>query len=196
MPRIYLKIAPHFTLEYRMSLVLLDRDGVINEDSPEYVRCPSDWLPIPGSLDAIARLNRVGYTVAICSNQSGVARGFLTVDDLFAIHETMRVALAGVGGHIDAIFCCTHAPDAGCSCRKPKPGLLMRAMKELNATPEQTTFVGDSLRDMQAALVAQCVPVLVRTGHGAEFESAARDAGVLHVFDDLAAATNWMIDRR
>jgi len=195
MPRNYLKIASHFTLEYRMSLVLLDRDGVINEDSPEYIRHPSQWSPIPGSLDAIARLNRTGSTVAICSNQSAVARGFMTIEDLDAIHETLRRALVEVGGHIDAIFCCTHAPDAHCSCRKPEPGLLLRAMRELGTTPERTTFVGDSLRDIQAAIAARCLPVLVRTGHGAEVESAARDAGVQYVFDDLAAAADWIIDR-
>lgn len=178
-----------------MSLVLLDRDGVINEESPEYIKRPSEWLPIPGSLDAIARLNRTGCTVAICSNQSAVARGFMTIDDLDAIHETMRVALAEAGGHIDAIFCCTHAPDAHCGCRKPEPGLLLRAMAELNATPERTTFVGDSLRDVHAAIAAGCLPVLVRTGHGAEFESAARALGVQYVFDDLAMATDWMIGR-
>jgi D-glycero-D-manno-heptose 1,7-bisphosphate phosphatase len=195
MPRNYLKIAPHLTLEYRMSLVLLDRDGVINEDSPEYIKRPSEWSPIPGSLDAIARLNRTGCTVAICSNQSAVARGLMTIEDLDAIHETMRVALAAVGGHIDAVFCCTHAPGARCRCRKPEPGLLLRAMKELNAMPERTTFVGDSLRDIHAAIAARCLPVLVRTGHGAEFESAARDLGVQHIFDDLATAADWIIDR-
>jgi D-glycero-D-manno-heptose 1,7-bisphosphate phosphatase len=185
----------NFTLEYRMSLVLLDRDGVINEDSSDYIKHPSEWLPIPGSLDAIARLNRTGHTVAICSNQSAVARGLMTTDDLDAIHEKLRTALSEVGGHIDGIFCCTHAPDAGCSCRKPEPGLLLRAMTELNATPERTTFVGDALRDIHASIAARCLPVLVRTGHGAEFESAARDLGVDHVFDDLATATDWMINR-
>jgi D-glycero-D-manno-heptose 1,7-bisphosphate phosphatase len=195
MPRNYLKIAPHFTLEYRMSLVLLDRDGVINEDSPGYIRHPSEWSPIPGSLDAIARLNRAGSAVAICSNQSAVARGLMTIEDLDAIHKTMRQALVAFGGHIDVILCCTHAPDAHCSCRKPEPGLLLSAMRELDATPERTTFVGDSLRDIHAAIAARCRPVLVRTGHGAEVESAARDAGVRHVFDNLAAAADWIIDR-
>lgn len=178
-----------------MSLVLLDRDGVINEESPEYIKRPSEWLPIPGSLDAIARLNRAGCAVAVCSNQSAVARGLMTAEDLQAIHETMQGALAEVGGHLDAIFCCMHGPDEHCTCRKPEPGLLLKAMRELNATPERTTFVGDSLRDIQAAISARCLPVLVRTGHGAEVESHARDAGVQYVFDDLATATDWMIDR-
>ena len=116
-----------------MPLVLLDRDGVINEDSPAYIKCPSEWLPIPGSLEAISRLNRVGNRVAICTNQSGLARGLFTIEDLDAIHDAMRRALGGVGGHIDAIFYCPHAPEARCSCRKPEPGLLVRAMHELQA---------------------------------------------------------------
>lgn len=178
-----------------MPLVLLDRDGVINEESPAYIKRPSEWSPIPGSLDAILRLNQTGRTVAICSNQAGVGRGLLTSDDLEAIHGAMLTALAQVGGHIDAIFCCTHAPDAHCACRKPEPGLLIRAMRELDATPEHTTFVGDSLRDMQAALAARCTPVLVRTGHGADSEPAARTMGVEWVFDDLASATRWLVNR-
>jgi len=178
-----------------MSLVLLDRDGVINEDSPAYVKRPSEWSPIPGSLDAIARLNRTGWSVAICSNQAGVGRGLLTNDDLDSIHDAMRAALARVGGHIDGIFCCTHSPDDHCACRKPEPGLLVHAMHELNATPEQTTFVGDSLRDMQAAVAAGCTPVLVRTGHGADSESGARAMGVERIFDDLAQAASWLADR-
>jgi len=178
-----------------MSLVLLDRDGVINEDSPNYIKRASEWLPIDGSLEAIARLNRAGSRVAICSNQSGVARGDLSVEDLHDIHEAMRIRLAEAGGHIDAIFCCIHGPDDQCDCRKPAPGLLKRAMTELHHAPAETTFVGDSLRDMQAAVAAHCLPVLVRTGNGAKSESTARAIGVNLIFDDLAAATNWLLDR-
>lgn len=178
-----------------MSLVLLDRDGVINEDSPGYIRRASEWLPIEGSLQAIARLNRAGSKVAICSNQAGVARGVLSMEDLHDIHDAMRVSLAETGGHIDAIFCCTHGPDDQCGCRKPAPGLLRRAMAALNHLPEETTFVGDSLRDMQAALAAHCLPVLVRTGNGAKAEIPARAIGVDLIFDDLATATDWLLDR-
>ena len=195
MPAIYLNIAGHLTHEHLMSLVLLDRDGVINEDSPNYIKSPSEWLPIDGSLAAIARLNRAGSAVAICSNQAAVARGILSIETLHAIHEVMRLRLAENGGHVDAIFCCTHGPDEKCGCRKPAPGLLAQAMAELNHPPEQTTFVGDSLRDMQAALAARCLPVLVRTGNGARSENSAREMGVDLVFDDLAAATDWLFDR-
>lgn len=178
-----------------MPLVLLDRDGVINEDSPNYIKSPDEWLPIDGSLAAIARLNRAGSAVAICSNQAAVARGILSIETLRAIHQLMQAQLSESGGHVDAIFCCTHAPDEKCGCRKPAPGLLTRAMAELDHSPEHTTFVGDSLRDMQAALAANCLPVLVRTGNGARSEESAREIGVNLVFDDLAAATDWLLRR-
>jgi D-glycero-D-manno-heptose 1,7-bisphosphate phosphatase len=176
-----------------MPLVLLDRDGVINADSPNYIKSPSEWLPIAGSLEAIVRLNRAGRAVAICSNQSAVARGILSIETLNTIHEVMRARLAESGGRVDAIFCCTHGPDEQCDCRKPAPGLLAQAMAELKHPPEQTAFVGDSLRDMQAALAARCLPVLVRTGNGASSENSAREIGVNLVFDDLAAATDWLL---
>src|SRR4030095_3382150 len=164
-------------------------------DSPNYIKRASEWLPIAGSLAALARLNRAGSTVAVWSNPSRVARRGLSVADLRDIHETMRIRLAEAGGHIDAIFCCIHEPDDQCDCRKPAPGLLKRAMTELHSAPGDTTFVGDSLRDMQAAVAAQCRPVLVRTGNGAKSESSARAMGVNLIFDDLAAATDWLLDR-
>jgi len=191
--RNYLKIARHFTHEFSMSLVLLDRDGVINEDSPTYIKRPSEWLPIPGSLEAIARLHRAGRSVAICSNQAGVARGLFSQADLDAIHGCMLAAMARVGGHINGIFCCTHTPEQRCSCRKPAPGLLTRAMRDLMAKPDETTFIGDSLRDMEAALAAGCLPVLVRTGNGANTEAVARTLGVVRVFDDLSSAVDWLL---
>jgi D-glycero-D-manno-heptose 1,7-bisphosphate phosphatase len=178
-----------------MSLVLLDRDGVINEDSTTYIKRPSEWFPIPGSLEAIARLHRAGRSVAICSNQAGVARGLFSQADLDAIHGRMLTAIARMGGHINGIFCCTHAPDQHCSCRKPAPGLLTRAMRELNATPDDTTVIGDSLGDVKAAIAARCLPVLVRTGNGASTEAAARALGVVRVFDDLSLAVDWLLTR-
>jgi len=176
-----------------MSLVLLDRDGVINEDSTTYIKRPSEWLPIPGSLEAIARLNRAGRSVAICTNQAGIARGLFSQADLDAIHGRLVAAIARLGGRIDGIFCCPHAPDDHCSCRKPAPGLLTRAMRDLTAAPGDTTVIGDSLRDMEAALSAGCLPVLVRTGNGANTEAAARALGVVHIFDDLSSAADWLL---
>src|SRR3954464_6158495 len=108
-----------------MSLVLLDRDGVINEDSPNYIRGPSDWRPIPGSLDAIARLNRAGRKLAVCSNQSAIGRGLLAAADLAAIDRTMIAAIEASGGHLDGIYYCVHSPEEQCACRKPAPGLLL-----------------------------------------------------------------------
>ena len=186
-------------------LVLLDRDGVINEDSPLYVKSPEEWRPIRGSLDAIARLNRAGHTVVVCSNQSGVWRGLFGEQVLEAIHAKMRAALAARGGHLDAILYCPHAPDAGCDCRKPKPGMLRDAMARFADAATHTVFIGDSRRDVDAAIAARCTPLLVRTGQGARTETllAARDhdsprnaAGRerLRVFDDLAQAADWVIE--
>ena len=176
-------------------LVLLDRDGVINEDLPNYVRAPSEWTPLAGSLRAIVRLSRAGRKIAVCSNQAGVGRGALTIADLDAVNEAMAAAVTEAGGRIDGVFCCTHTPEERCVCRKPAPGLLLRAMATLGASASETTFIGDSLRDAEAALAAGCVPILVRTGHGARSESQARALGVQLVFDDLAAATDWLLTR-
>jgi D-glycero-D-manno-heptose 1,7-bisphosphate phosphatase len=174
-------------------LVLLDRDGVINEDSPNYVRDASQWTPLAGSLQAIARLSRAGRTIAVCSNQAGVSKGALTVADLEAINRAMTSAVTQAGGRIDGVFYCTHSPEQRCACRKPAPGLLLQAMTALGASAAETTFIGDSLRDAEAAIAAGCAPILVRTGHGSRSEAQARAIGVDLVFDDLAAATNWLL---
>jgi len=180
-------------IQTELVLVLLDRDGVINEDSPNYVRAPSEWTPLAGSLQAIARLSRAGRTVAVCSNQAGVGKGALTIADLDAINTTMTTAVARAGGRIDGVFCCTHSPDERCTCRKPAPGLLLQAMEAFGVTAAETTFIGDSLRDAEAALAAGCAPILVRTGHGARSEGQVRALGIDLVFDDLAAATDWLL---
>ena len=167
-------------------LILLDRDGVINFDSPQYIKAPSEWMPLPGSLKAIADLCRAGYLVGICSNQAGVARGKLRDVDLDAIHDKMCAAIANAGARLSCAHYCRHHPDAGCHCRKPKPGMLEAAMRELSVQPEQTIFVGDSLRDVQASLAARCQPVLVRTGNGSNAEAQATKLTPLCVFDDLS----------
>jgi len=176
-----------------MALVLLDRDGVINEDSPNHIRNSSAWIPIAGSLDAIARLCRAGRRVAVCTNQAGVAKGFFTRADLDEINRTMTLAVERAGGHIDGVFCCIHSPDEHCACRKPAPGLLNQAMKTFGASATETTFIGDSVRDAQAALAAGCAPILVRTGNGIRSESDARALGIDLIFDDLGAATDWLL---
>jgi D-glycero-D-manno-heptose 1,7-bisphosphate phosphatase len=177
----------------RRMLVLLDRDGVVNEDTPDYIRSTADWKPIAGSLAAIAALNAAGRTVAICTNQSAVGRKYLTEAALGAIHTTLEHALAAVGGRLDALLYCPHLPDAGCDCRKPKPGLLLAARARFPAAAARTVFIGDSVRDVEAALAARCQPVLVRTGNGARAEAAARSMGVRDVFADLAAAVSWLL---
>lgn len=170
-----------------MKLVILDRDGVINHDSEQYIKSPSEWKPIKGSLEAIARLTQGGYRVVVATNQSGVARGLFDMSTLNAIHDGMHKAVAAAGGRIDAIFFCPHAADAGCDCRKPKPGLLLEISKRLNMPLGNVSFVGDSLKDLQAAVAAGARPVLVLTGKGRK----TRDAGDLppgtRVCADLAA---------
>ena len=151
-----------------IKLVILDRDGVINEDSPNFVKSPEEWRAIPGSLEAIALLNKAHILVAIASNQSGIARGLFSEIELDAIHQKMAHELMAHQGHIDKIFYCPHGPDKNCECRKPKPGLLLQAMHYFKVTPNETCFVGDSQRDIDAAISAHCQPILVCTGNGLE----------------------------
>lgn len=149
-----------------MKLAILDRDGVINVDSEAYVKSPAEWMPIPGSLEAIARLSHAGWRVVIASNQSGLARGLFSVETLNAIHAKLRHELAQLGGHIDAIFVCPHGPDDGCECRKPRPGLFHDISRRYDTKLDQVPAVGDSWRDLQAASAAGCTPWLVMTGNG------------------------------
>lgn len=177
-------------------LVLLDRDGVINEDSPDYIKNADEWRPIPGSLEAIARLSRNERRVCVVSNQSGLARGLFTIDDLNAMHQKLRAALERIGGEIEGIFFCPHAPEAGCDCRKPAPGLLLAAARRLGVDLRGVPFVGDSLSDILAARAVGAEPLLVLTGKGARTlrdhpDQIDPDA----VFPDLAAAVDHLIDR-
>lgn len=149
-----------------MKLIILDRDGVINHDSDAYIKSPDEWKPVQGSLEAIARLTKAGYRIAVATNQSGVARGLFDLATLGAIHTKMQARVAAAGGRIDAIFFCPHAADSHCDCRKPKPGLVLDVLARFHANPVEVTVVGDSLRDLQAATAAGCRPVLVLTGKG------------------------------
>ena len=168
-----------------MKLIILDRDGVINEDSPDFVKSPKEWHAIPGSLEAIALLNRANILVAIASNQSGIARGLFSEITLDAIHQKMAHELVAHQGYINKIFYCPHGPNDHCECRKPKPGLLLQAMQHFNIAPEDTYFVGDSQRDINAAIAAHCQPVLVRSGNGSN--TTITDASSLPVYNDLLA---------
>ncbi len=179
-----------------MKLIVLDRDGVINQDSDAYIKSPEEWTPIPGSLEAIARLNRHGYRVVVATNQSGVARGLFTLDTLARIHRRMLEAVRDKGGEIDAIFFCPHGPDDQCRCRKPAPGLFEEIADRLKISFEDVYAVGDSARDLVAATAVGARPALVRTGKGLRTLRKSKDLDGVPVFDDLAAFTNALVTGR
>ncbi len=176
-----------------MKLVILDRDGVINHDSASYIKSPEEWKPIPGSLEAIALLNQAGYRVLIATNQSGVGRGLFDMATLNAIHDKMHRALSQAGGRVDGIFYCPHAQDAGCSCRKPRPGLLDEISRRFGVSLEGVPVIGDSLRDLQAAAAVGAQPVLVLTGKGKKTckDGDLPEGTVVHA--DLAEAVRSLL---
>jgi len=174
-------------------VVLLDRDGVINADSPDHIRSVADWRPLPGSLAAIARLHEAGLPVVVCTNQSGLARGLFSPASLAEIHQHMEAAVRAAGGALAGIFVCPHGPDAGCDCRKPRPGLLLRALEALHSPAGRAVFIGDSGRDLAAAEAAGVEPVLVRSGNGSK--TAARWPRPVATFDDLATAVAALLER-
>ena len=149
-----------------MKLVILDRDGVINYDSAQFIKSPNEWIPIPGSLEAIALLNQSGFRVALASNQSGISRGLFDMATLNAIHDKMHRALSQFGGRIDALFYCPHAADANCDCRKPKSGMIEEIGRRFSIDLKGVPSVGDSLRDLQAGAALGTQNILVRTGKG------------------------------
>ncbi|MBS1270242.1 MAG: D-glycero-beta-D-manno-heptose-1,7-bisphosphate 7-phosphatase [Gammaproteobacteria bacterium] len=175
-----------------MRLVILDRDGVINQDSSRHIKTPEQWDPIPGSLEAIARLCRAEYRVAIITNQSGVGRGLYSLDTMNKINMRMFELIRRKGGEVDALLFCPHAPDTGCECRKPKPGLFHELARRSKVNLARTPAVGDSVRDLEAAVAAGARPVLVRTGKGIETLDAIQRSDderirQVSVYDDLAA---------
>lgn len=149
-----------------MKLIILDRDGVINHDSDQFIKSPEEWKPIDGSLEAIARLNQWGWRVVVASNQSGIGRGLFGMDTLNAINAKMIKSLAEVGGRLDAIFFCPHPADSTCDCRKPKPGMFLQIAERFSVDLAGVPVVGDSLRDLQAGVAVGCAPYLVLTGKG------------------------------
>jgi D-glycero-D-manno-heptose 1,7-bisphosphate phosphatase len=173
-----------------VKLIILDRDGVINEDSDEYIKTPEEWEPIPGSLDAIARLNKAGYHVVIATNQSGIARGLFDIEDLHRMHQKMDELLARIGGMVEAVFFCPHGPNEGCDCRKPRPGLFNQIAERLGMTLEGVPAVGDSRRDVEAARAAGATPLLVMTGKGQLALDADEGLEGVAVYRDLAAVAD------
>lgn len=176
-----------------MSFVILDRDGVINYDSDEYIKSPDEWHPIPGSLNAIAQLNRAGFKVLVATNQSGIARGYYDVPTLDRIHEKLMQELATVGGFIDEIFFCPHHPDDCCACRKPKPGLLYQIKTKYPVILQETFFIGDSLTDIKAAQIAGCLPLLVLTGKGQASLEKHPELLTIPAFENLARAVDYVL---
>lgn len=167
-------------------MVILDRDGVINEDSDDYIKSPEEWVPINGSLEAINRLKKAGYQVTVASNQSGLARGLFDQQTLDRIHDKMRSLLAQRGASVDGVFYCPHGPNDNCLCRKPKPGLLLQIAKQFSITLKDVVFVGDTLADVQAARMAGARPVLVRTGKGQRTLDKNGSLEGVPVYDNLA----------
>lgn len=175
-----------------MKLIILDRDGVINHDSDAYIKSLDEWIPIAGSIEAIARLSKAGWTVAVATNQSGIARGYYSLAVLEAMHARLRELVAEQGGELGLIVQCPHGPDDGCDCRKPKPGMLRQIAKYYGVPLGGVWFVGDSSSDLETARAVDCQPVLVKTGKGERTLAKALPAGTL-VFDDLAAVAAQLL---
>jgi D-glycero-D-manno-heptose 1,7-bisphosphate phosphatase len=172
-----------------MKLIILDRDGVINYDSDQFIKTPDEWKPLPGSLEAIARLNQDGYRVVVATNQSGIGRGLFDMPTLNAIHDKMHKSLAQVGGRIDAIFFCPHTNEADCSCRKPKSGMMLEISARYGVGLADVPAVGDSLRDLEAAARLGANPYLVLTGKGNKTKEKGGLPEGTRIFPDLAAVT-------
>ena len=179
-----------------MKLVILDRDGVINADSDAFITSPEAWVALPGSLDAIARLNRASWRVVIATNQSGLRRKLFDIEMLNRIHDKMNRQLAEVGARVDAIFICPCLERENCACRKPAPGMLLAIAERLRTPLDAVPYIGDKPADLAAARAAGARPWLVRTGHGARTEAGAMPDAQVQVFDDLAAATDALIAGR
>ena len=176
-----------------MKLVILDRDGVINQESANFIKNPNEWIALPGSLEAIALLNQSGFRVILATNQSGVGRGLYDMAMLNAIHDKMHRALAQVGGRIDALFYCPHTADDNCSCRKPKTGMIVDIARRFSVDLSEVFAVGDSLRDLQAFAEAGCKPILVRSGKGEETLAQGNLPANTLIFADLNEAVQHII---
>jgi len=176
-----------------MKFVILDRDGVINQDSDQFIKNPDEWKPIPGSLEAIARLNQAGYRAVVASNQSGVGRGLFDMAMLNNIHAKMHKLVAQAGGRIEAVFFCPHPADSACGCRKPKPGLLQEIALRYHLELKGVPAIGDSLRDLEAAVAVGAQPILVLTGKGRKTLEAGDLPDGVAVHADLAEAVQVML---
>jgi D-glycero-D-manno-heptose 1,7-bisphosphate phosphatase len=170
-----------------MKLIILDRDGVINQDSDQFIKSPDEWKAIPGSLEGIARLNQWGWKVIVASNQSGIGRGLFGMDILNAINDKMIKQLAQAGGRIEGLFFCPHTADSNCACRKPKPGLFIEIAERFNVPLQGVPVVGDSVRDLQAGVAVGCTPYLVLTGKGIKTKDDPNLPSDTRIYADLAS---------
>ncbi|MDH5484498.1 MAG: D-glycero-beta-D-manno-heptose 1,7-bisphosphate 7-phosphatase [Gammaproteobacteria bacterium] len=186
-----------------MKLIILDRDGVINQDSDDYIKTVDEWQPITGSLQAMGRLSQAGYTLVVATNQSGIARGYFDLETLHAMHKKMDEMLEQFGGKVDAVFYCPHGPKDNCQCRKPAPGLFHDISSRYQVPLANVVAIGDSLRDIQAAREAGARPILVKTGKGERsLQTAGNDElddvpvyeNLAEVVDVLLAETNNVSD--
>lgn len=178
-----------------MQLIILDRDGVLNQDSDEYVKSVDEWLPLPGSMEAVGRLCQAGYTIAIATNQSGIARGYFNLAELHAMHTKMEQLAADFGGHFAHIAYCPHGPDDQCSCRKPLAGLIHEIEQNLQVSAADAWMIGDSIRDLEAGIKAGCKVALVRTGKGLKSEQKLAENGLENtpIFADLASFADSLL---
>lgn len=177
-------------------LVILDRDGVINQDSDDYIKSVDEWVPLPGSLRAIARLNQAGFYVAVATNQSGIARGLYDLETLDAMHAKMQRLLADVDGRVDKIVFCPHGPDDACLCRKPKPGMYQQIAAHFGLSLKGIPVVGDSARDLQAAQAVGARPILVRTGKGERTLQQQPEWMDNLCFDDLSQVVDFLLQEQ
>ena len=177
----------------QQKLIILDRDGVINEDSDNYIRSPQEWIPIGGSLEAISQLNKAGYRIAIATNQSGIGRGYYDLSALKAMHDKMQKLLTPLGGHIDHIEFCPHTPNDNCECRKPKAGMLDKIAKKYALKPQDIVMVGDTMGDYQAANKAGMSFVLVKTGKGERTLATGQPPKNIPIYANLAAYSNELL---
>lgn len=173
--------------------IILDRDGVINADSDDFIKSPDEWQPLEGSLEAIARLNQAGFTIGVATNQSGIGRGLFDLPTLNAMHRKMHQMLAKLGGQVDMIAFCPHLPEDGCNCRKPLPGLYQALAARWNISLDGIPVIGDSPRDLEAARKVNASPMLVRTGKGSRTEAKLKDGHGIPVFDNLALAVDYLL---
>lgn len=176
-----------------MKLIILDRDGVINHDSDAFIKSPDEWVPIPGSLQAIARLNQAGYRVVVATNQSGIGRKLFDMTTLNAIHQKMHTAAQQVGATIDAVFFCPHMADDNCDCRKPKPGMLQEIARRYELNLKGVHTIGDSLRDLQSGFVVGCIPHLVLTGKGRKTQEKGGLPPGTQIHPDLATMVDHLL---